>query len=166
MARRVKTHIGNKGSSSMSRRAQDAAEPAEMEKGHLLSIGVVARMFGISTHALRFYEFRNLIRRQRVGRDWVYSWSDCERIALIVKTRKAGLAIGPLVPVIRAMDEEAPERITGDGRQQCLTLIHRLENRQARIGDLLGELHRIDWELSERRGAADQHNGGGAADRV
>jgi DNA-binding transcriptional MerR regulator len=163
MTRRVKTHLGNKGSSLMSRRAQDTAEPADMEKGHLLSIGVVARMFDVSTLTLRFYEFRGLIRRQRVGRERVYSWSDCERIALIVKTRKAGLAIGPLVPVIKAMDEEVSERIAGDGRQQCLTLIHRLENRQARIGDLLGELHRIDWELSERRSAADRYGGGAAA---
>jgi DNA-binding transcriptional MerR regulator len=156
----------NKGSLLMSRCAQNAAEPADMEKGHHLTIKTVARMFDVSTLALRVYEFRGLIRRKRAGRERVYSWSDCERIALIVKARKAGLAMGPLAWVIRAMDDKAPYRVTDAGRRACLALIHGLENRQARIGDVLGELHRIDWELSERRGGRDSPAREAAVDRA
>ena len=50
----------------------------------------------MSPLALRLFELRGLIRRRRAGHDWVYSWSDCERIALLVKARKAGLAAGAL----------------------------------------------------------------------
>jgi hypothetical protein len=45
------------------------------------------------------------------------------------------------------------------GRLDCLALLHALESRQQTIGNVLGELNRIDWELSERLGLA---NAGGA----
>jgi DNA-binding transcriptional MerR regulator len=160
------THILNEGSLSMSRCAQNAAEPADREKGHLLSIDEVARMFNVFTLTLRLYEFLGLIRRKPAGRERVYSWSDCERIALLVKTRKAGIAIAPLVPVIRAMDDGAPNPITDRARQKCLALIHKLERRRDRIDDVLGELHRIDWELSERIGAMNSRGSDTAVNRA
>ncbi len=112
-----------------------------------LSIQVVARMFKISTFALRFYEFRGLIRRQRVGREWVYSWSDCGRITLIIKARSAGLTVGELVSIIKAMDDRVPTSIADSGRRKCVTLIHALESRQQAIGNVLAELYLMNWKI-------------------
>jgi len=123
-------------------------------ENHTLSLGVVAGMFKVSPLTLRLFELRGLIRRQRVGHEWVYSWSDCERIALLLKARKAGLGAGALQAVIAAMDEETDEPVADRGRQQCLALIHALEARQQAVGNVLAELYRIDWELSERLGVA------------
>ena len=87
----------------------DTAELAAAPDSNILTIAVVARMFKISRLALRLYELRGLIRRHRSGNLRVFSWFDCERIALLVKARKAGLAVRELAAVLRAMDERASE---------------------------------------------------------
>ena len=89
--------------------AHDSARP-ETAKNHILSLAVVAQMFKIPPLALRLFELRGLIRRHAAGNTWVYSWSDCERIALLVKARKAGLAVRDLAAVLKAMDGRRPTR--------------------------------------------------------
>ena len=115
-----------------------------------LSIENVARMFGVSTLTLWIYELRGLVRRERAGRQWVYSWKDCERIALIVKARKAGFCIAKFSEVVKAMDERETNTAAQRGRQQCLGLIHALETQQQTANNALAELNRIDWEFCER----------------
>jgi len=115
-----------------------------------LSIRNVARMFEVSTLTLWIYELRGLVRRERVGRQRVYSWKDCERIALIVKARKAGLGIAQLDAVIEAMDESATAAATRRSRHQCQALIRDLEAKQQTVADARAELDRIHWESCER----------------
>ena len=133
----------------------DATDVPERAETTALTIGSVARMFKIPVFTLRYYELRGLISRHRAGGERVYSWSQCERIALIVKARRAGLPLRDLRPVIVAMDERGARSAAEAGRQQCLSLIHILEAQQQAIGNVLGELYRIDWELSARLGAKD-----------
>ena len=57
--------------------------------------------------------------------------------------------------MLNAMDPQILNPIAEAGRQKCLSLIHALESRQQAIGNILGELYRIDWELSERLGVKD-----------
>jgi DNA-binding transcriptional MerR regulator len=127
----------------------------ETAKNQVLTIAAVAAMFKISTLTLRLLELRGLIRRREAGGDRVYSWADCERVALLVKARKAGFATRELAPVLKAMDASVPNAVADDGRLQCLFLIHALERRQQAISNLLGELYRIDWQLAERLNVAD-----------
>jgi DNA-binding transcriptional MerR regulator len=129
-----------------------APEPSAAAGNHILSIAAVARMFNISTFALRLYELRGLIRRRRVGKDWLYSWSDCERLALLVKARMAGLPLRDIAAVLRATDEHAPNDVLETGRRQCLSLIRKFESDKKALGNVLEELLRIDWELAERLG--------------
>ena len=145
--------------------AHDSARP-ETAKNHILSLAVVAQMFKIPPLALRLFELRGLIRRHAAGNTWVYSWSDCERIALLVKARKAGLAVRDLAAVLKAMDEAAPNPVADEGRRQCLALIHKLESRKKFIGNALDELYRIDWELSERLGVEGSLDKGASFDTV
>lgn len=81
-----------------------AADQSHWSERHRLSIDVVAKMFKLSPFRLRLFELRGLIRRERRGNERVYSWSDCERIAVLVKARQAGLAFGDLAPMFKAMD--------------------------------------------------------------
>jgi DNA-binding transcriptional MerR regulator len=132
--------------------SDETVRESDLMDKHNLTIDTVARMFKTSKLTLRLYEYRGLIARERSGQKWVYSWFECERIALLVKVRKAGLGIRGVGKVIKAMDEQAPALVADAGRQQCLGLIHSLEERQRVIGNVLGELYRIDWELSQRLG--------------
>jgi DNA-binding transcriptional MerR regulator len=134
-------------------------ESGSMDK-HNLTIDTVARMFKTSKLTLRLYEYFGIIARERSGQKRVYSWFECERIALLVKARKAGLEIGAVAKVVKAMDEKAPAPVADAGRQQCLSLIHVLEERQRVIGNVLDELYRIDWELSQRLGVQSTSAGG------
>jgi DNA-binding transcriptional MerR regulator len=131
-----------------------------------LSITAVARMFKISSLALRVFEWRGFIRRTRVGDAWVYRWSDCERIALLVKARKAGVPVHELATVLRAMDDQSSNPIVDDGRLQCLSLIHTLEGRKKAIGDVLAELYRVDWELSDRLGVEGSLDNGASVENL
>ena len=128
---------------------------SDMDGKHILTIGVVAKMFKVSTLTLRFFEWRGLIQRRHISNEWVYSWSHCERIAVLVKARKADLTTGRLQPMLKGMDEQASKPVIDAGRLKCLSLIHELEDRQQAIGAVLGELYRIDWELSDRLGVED-----------
>jgi DNA-binding transcriptional MerR regulator len=139
----------------------DETNSAPGQEGFAMSIDVVARMFKVPTITLRYCELRGLIARERVGDICVYSWSQCERIALIVKARRAGMRIRDLRPVVMAMDEAVTRSVSESGRRHCISLIHVLEDQQQALGNVLGELYRIDWELSARLGV---DNSGGADD--
>jgi DNA-binding transcriptional MerR regulator len=143
-----------------------AADQSHWSERHGLSIQVVAKMFKLSPFRLRLFELRGLIRRERRGNERVYSWSDCERIAVLVKARQAGLAFGDLAPILKAMDPQVSKPIAEAGRQKCLSLIHALERRQQTIGSVLGELYRIDWELSDRLGVKDSGGADAPFDRA
>lgn len=155
------TCIGNAAGSKPAdgRAAKDA--PVGSRSDVTLTLGVVARMFKVSTLTLRFYELLGLVRRQWIGRDLVYSWIDCERIALIVKARRAGLGLRAIKPVTVAMDSDAsahavdartPLADLDAGLGTCQRLIHDLEVRQHAIANALGELYRIEWEFLDRLG--------------
>jgi len=133
----------------------DAAGETESSKSDLLTLPVVARMFKISRLALRGYELAGLVRRRRRGNRRTFSWTDCERIALIVKARTAGLRIAEVRAIIRGMDPEAPRALAQSGRKACVALIHALEARQRAVGNVLAELYRIDRELGGRLGERD-----------
>ena len=130
----------------------NSAECEVMPERPILTLGVVARMFKISPLALRLFELRGLIRRHRAGNVRLFSWFDCERIALLVKARNAGLAVREFAAVLSAMDEQASDKVADAGRLQCLSVIHTLETHKQSVSNVLEELYRIDWELSERLG--------------
>jgi DNA-binding transcriptional MerR regulator len=144
----------------------DPASQQVAAENPILSIAAVAQMFKISPLRLRFFEWRGLIRRRRDGDAWVYSWSDCERIALLMKARKAGLVVHEIAAVLRAMDDDTPNAVANDGRMQCLALIHALEGRKKAASEMLAELYRVDWELAERLGVEGSLDGGASVDSV
>jgi DNA-binding transcriptional MerR regulator len=120
-------------------------------EGTLLSIGNVAKMFNVSRLALRNYEVRGLIkRRHRVGNTRVYGWADCDRIAFIIKGRKAGLSLSEIGPILKAADEDAPADSIRDARTSCLDLIDRLDRRRQALRDALAELRHLHTLLSSK----------------
>src|SRR5262249_15798071 len=78
-------------------------QPTHPRTERVLSLPNVAQMFGVSTLMLRYYEFRGLVRRrQRQNGVWVYSWADCERLAFIIKCRRAGITTADIVSMVDA----------------------------------------------------------------
>lgn len=125
---------------------------------NILTIEVVAKMFRVSSWTLRFYEWRGLILRESTGDGAVFSWRDCERIALIVKAKKAGLTIRQIAPIVKAMNGTVSLDILQAGHRRCRDLIAATTEYSDAIADMLAELERIAWELSARLSA----NGAGS----
>ena len=110
----------------------------------VLSLENVARMFGVSKLSLRYYEFRGLIRRMHsLGGVPVFSWADCERLAFIIKCRKAGVKLSDVVTIIDATDDDASPLAFKTGQENCMALVERLERRRRVIDEALAELSHV-----------------------
>ena len=110
----------------------------------VLSLENVARMFGVSKLSLRYYELRGLIRRMHsLGGVPVFSWADCERLAFIIKCRKAGVKLSDIVTIIDATDDDASPLAFKTGQENCMALVERLERRRRVIDEALAELSHV-----------------------
>jgi DNA-binding transcriptional MerR regulator len=118
----------------------------------VLSLANVAAMFGVSQLKLRYYELRGLIRRRHThGRVRVYGWADCERIAVVIKCRRAGLPLRDLVRVVRATDtDDVATETFLTGRQSCMALVDRLEQHRRAIDEALAELGHVHALLATK----------------
>ena len=117
----------------------------------VLSIANVAAMFGVSHFVLRYYEFRGLIaRHDRVEHHWVYSWADCERLALIIKCRKVGVRLSDIVSIINAADEDVSKPAVMAGQEKCMALVDRLERRRKDFTAALEELTHLHAVLTTK----------------
>jgi DNA-binding transcriptional MerR regulator len=94
--------------------------------------------------SLRYYELRGLIRRRHsLDGVPVYSWADCERLALIIKCRKAGVMMGDVVAIIQATDDDIPAQQIRAGRDTYMALVERLGQRRRAIDEALAELGHV-----------------------
>ena len=117
---------------------------AALGREQVLSIENVARMFGVSRWTLRAYEWRGLIaRRLTHGRVRVYGWADCERLSVIIKCRKAGVALRDVIAIVAATDEDAPIHVSRSGQEQCMVQVDRLDARRKVLEEALAELGHI-----------------------
>jgi len=110
----------------------------------VLSLENVARMFGVSKFSLRYYELRGLIRRTHsLDGVPVFGWADCERLAFIIKCRKAGVKLSDLITIIDATDDDASPLAFKTGQENCMALVERLERRRRVIDEALAELSHV-----------------------
>jgi DNA-binding transcriptional MerR regulator len=105
-------------------------------------------MFKLSRFTLLYYEYLGLIRRRRLGKNLVYGWIDCERLAFIIKARRAGLAVRQIAPLIKATEATATVQSITDARAKCLELIEQLDCRRQSLRKALEELRYLDKLLS------------------
>jgi DNA-binding transcriptional MerR regulator len=128
----------------------------------VLSIENVARMFGVSKLTLHYYEFRNLIeRRHTLDGVRVYGWADCERLAFIIKCRKAGVKLGDIMAIIDATEDDASPLSFKTGQEICMGLVDALERRRRTIDEALAELSHVYALLTSRllgEGGSTRHN--------
>jgi len=104
-----------------------------------MTIGEVAREFGLTLRSLRFYESKGLLVPQRNGPIRLYSRKDRERISLILTGRRLGFT---LAEVKRLLD--GPDKVNLHlSRQKCIEQINMLERQRRGIELALGELRQI-----------------------
>jgi DNA-binding transcriptional MerR regulator len=101
-----------------------------------MTIGEMAREFGITLRTLRFYEDRNLLRPRRMGNARYYGGQDRVRLEMILKGKQLGFTLAEISELIGAEDASGLNDIE-----------ERL--RPSQIADQLGHLERQRREIDE-----------------
>jgi len=116
-----------------------ATAAADTSAEVLMTIGEVAREFGMTLRALRFYEAKRLIKPERHGAIRLYRRHDRERITLILTGRRLGFTLAEIRELVGK-----PE---GDGlhlsREQCVEQINLLEQQKRGLEKAIAELRQI-----------------------
>ena len=118
-----------------------AVVAAESRAAPTFSIGELAREFGLTTRAIRFYEDRGLLAPQRRGRQRIYSQRDRTRLKLTLRGKRLGLTLAEVRDLV---DMYETPRDTGPQLKRFLAVlaVHRgqLEQQLADLEATLAEV--------------------------
>ena len=123
----------------------------ETETRDLFAIADLAREFGISTRAIRFYEAKGLLTPERVGSTRVFRRRDRARLILILRGKRLGFSLRDISDYLSLYDADRTQRA------QVNLLVEMVDERmrmlELQLGDLqttLGELREIKKLAGER----------------
>ena len=108
--------------------ARAAAAPATF------SIGELAREFGLTTRAIRFYEDCGLIAPRRAGRNRVYTARDRARLTLTLRGKRLGLKLAEVKELVDMYDRQRDTQ--AQLRRYLDVLARHREQLEARLAEL------------------------------
>jgi DNA-binding transcriptional MerR regulator len=126
-------------------RSSAAAEPAPT-----FSIGELARDFGLTTRAIRFYEDCGLLRPARAGKNRVYSARDRARLTLTLRGKRLGLKLAEIKDLVDMYETRR------DSDPQLRRFVDVLARQRAELETRLGELRATLDEVVAQEAAARQ----------
>ncbi len=116
--------------------ADDSSAPAAE-----FSIGQLAKEFGLTTRAIRFYEDCGLLAPERAGRNRVYTGRDRARLTLTLRGKRLGLKLAEVKELI---DMYETRRDTGPQLRRFLDVLDRHRQQlEGRLGDLQSTLDEV-----------------------
>lgn len=130
-----------------------SAEPEtsdDEEKRDLFAIADLAREFGISTRAIRFYEAKGLLQPERVGGTRVFRRRDRGRLILVLRGKRLGFSLRDISEYLSLYDAE------GTRTAQVELLVDKVDERLALLRRQLEDLETTIGELTEIRQLADE----------
>ena len=122
----------------------------ESENRDLFAIADLAREFGISTRAIRFYESKGLLTPERVGSTRVFRRRDRARLILILRGKRLGFSLRDISDYLSLYDADRTQRA------QVKLLIDMVDQRMAQLEAQLSDLQTTIMELREIRKLADE----------
>ena len=129
------------------RRPTPDARAIDTRGRSLQSIGTIAREFGVSLRALRFYEDKGLLEPLRQGTSRRYTPEDKARLATILKGKALGFTLREIREMVRE-DEAAEGRPAGASPELGLSR----EQVRGQIAHLEGQKAEIEAALARLRG--------------
>lgn len=122
----------------------------ESENRDLFAIADLAREFGISTRAIRFYESKGLLNPERVGSTRVFRRRDRARLILILRGKRLGFSLRDISDYLSLYDADRTQRA------QVNLLIDMVDLRLNQLEAQLTDLQTTIGELREIRKLADE----------
>jgi len=114
------------------------------------SIGELAREFGLTTRAIRFYEDCGLLRPARAGRNRVYSAGDRARLTLTLRGKRLGLRLAEIKELVDMYETRR------DTDAQLRRFVDVLARQRAQLEARLTELQATLDEVVAQEGSARQ----------
>jgi DNA-binding transcriptional MerR regulator len=123
----------------------------ERESRDLFAIADLAREFGISTRAIRFYEAKGLLNPERVGATRVFRRRDRARLMLILRGKRLGFSLRDISEYLSLYDAD---RTQTTQVQRLVEMVDKrlvlLENQMTDLQTTLAELREIRKLAAER----------------
>jgi DNA-binding transcriptional MerR regulator len=124
----------------------DSEDQAKNTDQREFSITDLAKEFGTTLRALRFYESRGLLTPLREGRKRIFSRADRDRLALVLKGKKLGFTLAEISEMIEAQSGRASQHALKMSSEKCLGQIELFERQMREANEALTELrsmHRL-----------------------
>lgn len=120
----------------------------QTENRDLFAIADLAKEFGISTRAIRFYETKGLLAPERVGATRIFRRRDRARLILILRGKRLGFSLRDISDYLSLYD--------ANRSQQVHLLAGKVEERLASLEAQLQDLQTTITELREIKKLADE----------
>jgi DNA-binding transcriptional MerR regulator len=117
----------------------------EGENRDLFAIADLAREFGISTRAIRFYESKGLLNPERVGSTRVFRRRDRARLILILRGKRLGFSLRDISEYLSLYDVDRSQTA------QVNLLVEMVDQRLHLLEQQLADLQTTITELREIR---------------
>jgi DNA-binding transcriptional MerR regulator len=117
----------------------------ERESRDLFAIADLAREFGISTRAIRFYEAKGLLHPERVGATRVFRRRDRARLMLILRGKRLGFSLRDISDYLSLYDADRTQTA------QVQLLVEMVDKRLKLLEDQMTDLQTTLGELREIR---------------
>ena len=118
------------------------------ENRDLFAIADLAKEFGISTRAIRFYEAKGLLAPERVGATRIFRRRDRARLILILRGKRLGFSLRDISDYLSLYD--------ANRSQQVQLLTAKIDERLASLEAQLHDLQTTIAELKEIKKLADE----------
>ncbi|TMJ03568.1 MAG: MerR family transcriptional regulator [Alphaproteobacteria bacterium] len=116
------------------------------------SITDLAKEFGLTHRALRFYEARGLLAPLRQGRRRIFRRADRDRLALILQGKKFGFTLTEISRMVEAKSGQGGENALKLSAEKCLEQIAFFERQLREASEALAELRQIHLSLCVQAG--------------
>lgn len=120
----------------------------EPENRDLFAIADLAREFGISTRAIRFYEAKGLLSPERVGATRIFRRRDRARLILVLRGKRLGFSLRDISDYLSLYD--------ANRSQQVHLLTAKVDERLASLERQRDDLETTISELREIKKLADE----------
>ncbi len=124
------------------------------ENRDLFAIADLAREFGISTRAIRFYEAKGLLSPERVGATRIFRRRDRARLILILRGKRLGFSLRDISDYLSLYDADRSQQVhllTAKVDERLASLERQLQDLQTTIGELR-EIRKLAGERLEKAG--------------
>ena len=116
----------------------------------LFAIADLAREFGISTRAIRFYESKGLLAPERVGGARIFRRRDRARLILILRGKRLGFSLRDISDYLGLYDTQSQTAQVALLVGKVDERLHLLEAQLADLETTIGELREIRKLANER----------------